>query len=468
MTVASPAGVAKAPDRRDLFGHPRGLTVLFATEMWERFSYYGMASLLTLYLVKYLLLDGHVEHILGYAAMKGAIESVFGPLDDQPFAAQLFGLYTGLAYFTPVLGGFIADRYVGPAHHGGGRRAVDGGRPFHDGVRGDAVPRARLPHSRHGRVQAERLDPSGLALRAGGRAARCAPTRSIISASISGRSSRRSCAARSAKSTARTTASRPPASACWWRPRSTCTACGGCRRTSCIASAPTATHRGGRARAAEAEQKRAIAGLIGVFALTTFFWATWDQQNITIPLWADDFTDRRVHVRTWTREIPATWFLALNPLMIFIFTPVTISRWARQARSAASRRTSPRSPSRISASRPPTSCSSRRRLPIRARPTRRARSGSSATSSIVTVGELHLAPVGLALISRLAPDAHALADDGPVARHDLPGRHARRLARRLLEQHEKPHFFMLMAAIAAAAGVAVYALTPLLRRAFQE
>src|SRR5258708_6688806 len=112
MTVAAPANVARAPGR-DLFGHPRGLTVLFATEMWERFSYYGMASLLSLYLVKVLLLEGHVEHVIGYTAVKSAMELVFGRLGTQPFAAQLIGLYTGLAYFTPVLGGYIADRYVG-------------------------------------------------------------------------------------------------------------------------------------------------------------------------------------------------------------------------------------------------------------------------------------------------------------------------------------------------------------------
>ena len=52
-----------APAQRDLFGHPKGLTVLFATEMWERFSYFGMASLLVLYMVKYLLLPGQVEAV---------------------------------------------------------------------------------------------------------------------------------------------------------------------------------------------------------------------------------------------------------------------------------------------------------------------------------------------------------------------------------------------------------------------
>jgi len=70
-----------------LFGHLKGLTVLFATEMWERFSYFGMASLLVLYMVKYLLLPGHAEAVLGYHTVKVALESVFGPLAPQPLAS---------------------------------------------------------------------------------------------------------------------------------------------------------------------------------------------------------------------------------------------------------------------------------------------------------------------------------------------------------------------------------------------
>src|SRR5205085_2830813 len=96
-----------------LFGHPRGLTVLFATEMWERFSYFGMTSLLVLYMVKYLLLPGQTDVVLGYRAVKAALESMFGPLEPQPLASQIFGFYTGLAYLTPILGGYIADRFIG-------------------------------------------------------------------------------------------------------------------------------------------------------------------------------------------------------------------------------------------------------------------------------------------------------------------------------------------------------------------
>src|SRR6476620_9977738 len=96
-----------------LFGHPKGLTVLFATEMWERFSYFGMASLLVLYLVKYLLLPGQADSVLGYGAVKAALETVFGPLGPQPLASQSCGIYTGLAYFAPIAGGYLADRVLG-------------------------------------------------------------------------------------------------------------------------------------------------------------------------------------------------------------------------------------------------------------------------------------------------------------------------------------------------------------------
>src|SRR5437660_2071551 len=80
----------------DLFGHPRALTFLFSTEMWERFSYYGMRALLVLYMVKYLLHQGQVEHVIGISQLKGVLESMFGPLGIQPFSSHIYGLYTGL------------------------------------------------------------------------------------------------------------------------------------------------------------------------------------------------------------------------------------------------------------------------------------------------------------------------------------------------------------------------------------
>src|SRR5205823_2130886 len=94
-------------------GHPKGLFYLAFTEAWERFSYYGMTALLALFMVNQLLLPGHVEHIGGFSGFRAALESVVGPLSTQALASQIFGLYSGFVYFTPLLGGMIADRWIG-------------------------------------------------------------------------------------------------------------------------------------------------------------------------------------------------------------------------------------------------------------------------------------------------------------------------------------------------------------------
>ena len=69
-------------------GHPKGLSVLFTTEMWERFSFYGMRAIMKLYMVKALLFS-------------------------EAASSELYGSYLGLVYLTPLLGGYIADRYWG-------------------------------------------------------------------------------------------------------------------------------------------------------------------------------------------------------------------------------------------------------------------------------------------------------------------------------------------------------------------
>jgi POT family proton-dependent oligopeptide transporter len=69
-----------------------------------------MAALLVLYMVNQLLLPGHVEHVAAFAAFRGMLESLFGPMSTQALASQIFGLYSGFVYFTPVIGGWIGDR----------------------------------------------------------------------------------------------------------------------------------------------------------------------------------------------------------------------------------------------------------------------------------------------------------------------------------------------------------------------
>src|SRR6187401_2618753 len=85
MSQAAQSPVVK---QATLLGHPLGLYVLFFTEMWERFSYYGMRGLLMLYMVNYFKWS-------------------------QKHASLHYKWYTGLVYLTPLLGGYLADRYLG-------------------------------------------------------------------------------------------------------------------------------------------------------------------------------------------------------------------------------------------------------------------------------------------------------------------------------------------------------------------
>lgn len=103
MTTGSP----RRPGR-----HPAGLAVLAATELAERFSYYGMTALLALYMVKQLLLPGHAEQVIGLAAVRHLFE-FRGAMTDQAFASLVYGWYGGLVYFTPLIGGWVADRWLG-------------------------------------------------------------------------------------------------------------------------------------------------------------------------------------------------------------------------------------------------------------------------------------------------------------------------------------------------------------------
>ena len=100
-------------------GHPRGLAYLAFTEAWERFSYYGMQTLLVLYMAHQLLLPGHIEHIAGFAAFRAAIEHAYGgPLSAVALASAIFGLYTGLVYLTPIAGGMHRRPLARPDPHG--------------------------------------------------------------------------------------------------------------------------------------------------------------------------------------------------------------------------------------------------------------------------------------------------------------------------------------------------------------
>jgi POT family proton-dependent oligopeptide transporter len=112
MSSAAATGAARAGER-ELFGHPRGLAYIIFAEAWERFSFYGMQALLVLYLSGYLFQPAHINSVAGIGAYREAVESIFGSLSTQALATQTFGLYAGFVYFTPVIGGWAGDRFLG-------------------------------------------------------------------------------------------------------------------------------------------------------------------------------------------------------------------------------------------------------------------------------------------------------------------------------------------------------------------
>ncbi len=112
MTIADATPDLEQVDRHDraFLGHPVGLGFLGFTEACERFSYYSMQTLLVLYMVNYLLLPGRMEQVIGLQWLQ---EHVYHGISGQPLASAIFGTYTSLVYGTPILGGIIADKWLG-------------------------------------------------------------------------------------------------------------------------------------------------------------------------------------------------------------------------------------------------------------------------------------------------------------------------------------------------------------------
>jgi len=309
----------------DFLGHPRGLTFLFTTEMWERFSYYGMRALLVLYMVKYLLLPGHND-VIGIGTLRGVLESVFGPLGVQPLASQIYGLYTGLVYLTPLFGGWLADNLLGQ------RRTV--------------ILGAALMAFGHFMMAFEPLFLLALLTLILGNGA-FKPNISTQVGGLYASGDHRRDPAYSIFYVGINIGAFLAPLVCgslgemlgWYYGF----AAAGVGMTVALLvylyAMPTLPpDEMQKAKAAGLDKKpldrsewRAVLALIVLFLPTTLFWATYEQQGNTIALWADQHTDRSINFIVWQSVIPVTWFQAFNPFMIFTFTPLIIRFWTWQA-----------------------------------------------------------------------------------------------------------------------------------------
>jgi proton-dependent oligopeptide transporter, POT family len=465
LSAPIPNGEISARPHAELFGHPKGLTVLFATEMWERFSYFGMASLLVLYLVKYLLLPGQAEHVLGYGAVKATLESLFGPLAPQPLASQIVGLYTGLAYLTPILGGYLADRALGQRY--------------------TAVLGAVLMAAGHFLMAFEAMLFVALGLLILGIGAFKPNVSTQVGSLYAAGDARRGRAYSIYYVGINIGAFLAPlvcgtlGAEAGWHYGFAAAGVGMLIATAIYLAGmrylpPDELHRPKAAPVAaaaaipfEARERRAIVGLLGIFALVTLFWATYDQQSNTLLLWTEDFTERHIDLGFWEAEIPTTWFLALNPLMIFLFTPVLVRLWATQARRGTEMSTVAKLALGFL-------CVALGNLVMVAAAWNLAPGAKSSPLwltgyfVVVTIGELHLAPVGLALVSRLAPARVLSLMMGLWFAATFPGDVLGGWLGGFWSTMEKAHFFMMIGAIAAIGGAAVFALRPVLRAVFDE
>jgi len=309
----------------DLLGQPRGLAVLFASEMWERFSYYGMRALLVLYMVNYLLTPKRMDSAFGLDALKRGLETLSGPLGPQPFASQIYGLYTGLVYLTPILGGLIADRWLGRA-----RTIVIG---------------AALMAAGHFMMAYDRLFLIALlfiALGCGGFKPNISTQVGELYAPMDARRDRAysifyvgiNLGAFFAPLVCGTIGE-----TIGWHYGFACAgvgmAIGLATYVIGLPSLPPQSLRDEKpAQTAQtrAQFRRSLTMLLLLFPSSALFWAAFEQQGNTIALWAAQSTDRGVDLFGWRADLPVTWFQAFNPMMIFLFTPPLVSLWARRAR----------------------------------------------------------------------------------------------------------------------------------------
>ena len=442
-----------APERGELFGHPRALSFLFATEMWERFSYYGMRALLVLYMVEYLLKPAQAGHVLGLAGFKAALEALFGPLDVQPLASQIYGFYTGLVYLTPIFGGLIADRVLGQ------RRTV--------------ILGAALMAAGHFMMAFEHLFLLALLVLILGNGC-FKPNISTQVGALYPEGDRRRDRAFSIFYVGINLGAFFSPLVCgtlgeqvgWhWG-----FAAAGIGMTTgliiYLAATPTLPKDAFARRQAPAaplarKDWQAIGALLLLFVPVSLFWATYEQQGNTIVLWASQYTDRHL----WGGvEIPVTWFQAFNPFMIFAFTPFIVALWRRQGRHE---------PSTVMKMAIGLFLNAASWL-IMLAAARLAGTGQAswlwlfAFTFAITVGELYLSPTSLSLVTKVAPVQLLSMLMGVWLATSFTGNFLAGYIGTFWSSMSKADFFLMLAIISAVSGLSIVLLHRPLRAVLQD
>jgi proton-dependent oligopeptide transporter, POT family len=389
-------------------GHPRGLYLLFATEMWERFSYYGMRALLVLYAV----------------AATTAANPGLGWGKSQ--ALTLYAWYTGLVYLTPVVGGWLADNYLGqrplPERH---QRAADDHRaalaappavlgtapPLGIAAIGVAFPASPwsfylglgLLIAGNGFFKANIATIVGALYRPGDARRDGAFTIFYMGVNVGAFLAPLVCS----------TLGEDPAHG--WRIGFFAAGCGMAlsviiqllfaqRFLGDLGRVPSAreslARSGGTRQPLTREELDRIKVIFVVFVFVMMFWAAFEQAGGLMNLFAKDYTERRVAGFT----VPTGWFQSLNPLFIVTLAPLMSMLWSRLGQRGAN---------------PPTPVKMYAGLllvavgfaflviavyQVEAAPAARAGMQWLVLAYLFhTLGELCISPVGLSMVTKLAP-----------------------------------------------------------------
>jgi POT family proton-dependent oligopeptide transporter len=208
----------------------------------------------------------------------------------------------------------------------------------------------------------------------------------------------------------------------------------------------------------------AVRTLVVVAILVILFRIAYEQSGNTIALWVDQHTDRVVQFGTWSFAVPATWFQSINPLLIFTLTPVIIMLWARQAR----RGTEPATLVKMAIG-----CAivgAAYGVMVAAAALNDATGAPvswawvTAYFVLLTIGELYVLPLGLSVFSRVAPAQAAAGMIGVWFLAKFAGSLLAGYLGTFWTQISHPTFFLIGAAAAGLAGLALLAFRALLVR----
>ena len=409
------------------WGQPRGLTILFLTNMWEQFSYYGMRALLVYYMTKELLLG-------------------------QQASSFIYGAYTAFAYFTPILGGAIADRWLGK------RRAV--------------VIGASVMAAGHFMMAFEPLFYLALGTIALGNGFFLPSLPSQINDLYRADDPRRGWAYNVYYVGVNIGGFLAPL---------ICGTLGelygwhygfGAAGIGMLAGLliylwggrylPPEQPRGRPAAATPAHSRQGIGGtfglLLGVGLAVTVFRGAYEQVGNTVALWADAGVDRAIG----TVVIPMTWFQSLNPLLVILMTPPLLAWWRRRAE--ARRETSPARKMSFGALVVAIAYLLLALATFAAGGERASWLWLAGFFAVLTFGELYILPTGLGLFARLAPPNLGATTVASWFLVIFSGSLFAGFVGAFWSSLSRPAFFLTLAALAAVAAMLLFVLDPAARR----